>query len=61
FIWYAIIKALVFAFIITSLSSYYGYTARGGALDVGRASTKAVVNSNILILFMDLILSKLLL
>ncbi|MBR6018078.1 MAG: ABC transporter permease [Paludibacteraceae bacterium] len=61
FIWYSIIKSLVFAFIITSLSSYYGYTVRGGALDVGRASTKAVVNSNILILFMDLILSKLLL
>ena len=61
FVWYAIIKALVFAFVITSLSSYYGYFARGGALDVGRASTNAVVNSNIMILFLDLILSKLLL
>ena len=61
FIWYAIIKALVFAFVITSMASYYGYYARGGALDVGRASTNAVVNSNIMILFLDLILSKLLL
>ena len=61
FIWYAIIKALVFAFVITSMSSYYGYYAKGGALDVGRASTNAVVNSNIMILFLDLILSKLLL
>ena len=61
FVWYAIIKALVFAFVITSMASYYGYYARGGALDVGRASTNAVVNSNIMILFLDLILSKLLL
>lgn len=61
FVWYTIIKALVFAYIITSLSAYYGYYARGGALEVGRASTKAVVNANILILFSDLILSKLLL
>ena len=61
FITYAIIKALVFAFVITSMASYYGYNARGGALDVGKASTNAVVNSNIMILFLDLILSKLLL
>lgn len=61
FVWYGIIKALVFAFIISSLSSYYGYYAHGGALDVGRASTNAVVNSNILILFGDLLLTKLLL
>ena len=61
FVWYGIIKSIVFAFIITSLSSYYGYYARGGALDVGRASTNAVVNSNIIILFSDLLLTKLLL
>ena len=61
FVWYGIIKSLVFAFVITSMSSYYGYFVRGGALDVGRASTNAVVNSNIMILFLDLILSKLLL
>lgn len=58
---YAIIKSIVFAFIITSLSSYYGYYAYGGAIEVGRASTNAVVNSNILILFGDLILTKLML
>lgn len=61
YVWYGIIKSLVFAFIITSFSSYYGYYAYGGALDVGRASTSAVVNSNILILFADLLLTKLLL
>ena len=54
-------RYLVFAFVITSMSSYYGYYARGGALDVGKASTNAVVRSNIMILFLDLILSKLLL
>ena len=59
--WYGIIKALVFAFIITSMSSYYGYNVRGGALEVGKASTNAVVNSSITILFADLLLTKLLL
>ncbi len=61
YVWYGIIKSLVFGFIITSCSSYYGYYAYGGALDVGKASTNAVVNSNILILFADLLLTKLLL
>lgn len=61
YVWYGIIKSLVFGFIITSCSSYYGYYAYGGALDVGKASTSAVVNSNILILFADLLLTKLLL
>jgi len=61
FVWYGIIKSLFFAFIIASLSSYYGYTVHGGALEVGKASTNAVVNSNIAILLLDLVLSRLLL
>ena len=61
YVTYGIIKSVVFAFIITSLSSYYGYFAHGGALDVGKASTNAVVNSNVVILFTDLVLTKLLL
>ena len=61
YVWYGIIKSLFFAFVIASLSSYYGYTAHGGALEVGKASTNAVVNSNILILLLDLVLSRLLL
>jgi phospholipid/cholesterol/gamma-HCH transport system permease protein len=61
FVWYGIIKSLVFAFIITSMSSYYGYNVKGGALEVGRASTNTVVNSSIVILFADLLLTKLLL
>ena len=61
FVFYGLIKSLVFAFLITSIASYYGYTVRGGAVDVGRASTNAVVRSSIIILFADLILTKLLL
>lgn len=61
FVWYGIIKSLFFAYVITSLSAYYGYMVRGGALEVGRASTNAVVNSNIIILLLDLVLSRLLL
>ncbi|PVX50902.1 phospholipid/cholesterol/gamma-HCH transport system permease protein [Balneicella halophila] len=61
FIVYSEIKMVVFAFIITSLASYYGYTVRGGSLEVGRASTKAVVNSSILILISNLVLTQILL
>ena len=61
FVWYGIIKSLFFAYVITSLSSYSGYTVHGGALEAGRASTNAVVNSNIIILLLDLVLSRLLL
>jgi phospholipid/cholesterol/gamma-HCH transport system permease protein len=61
YVYYSIIKSVVFAFIITSVSSYYGYYAYGGALDVGKASTNAVVNSSIIILLMDVILTKLML
>jgi phospholipid/cholesterol/gamma-HCH transport system permease protein len=61
YVFYSIIKSVVFAFIISSVASYYGYYAYGGALDVGKASTNAVVNSSILILIFDLILTKLLL
>ncbi len=61
YVWYALIKTAVFAFIISSVASYYGYYAYGGALEVGKASTKAVVNSSILILITNLVLTDLLL
>lgn len=61
YVWYSLIKSLVFSIIITSVSSFFGYYVSGGALDVGKASTRAVVNSSILILFFDVILTKLLL
>lgn len=58
---YALIKTVVFAFLIVTVSSYHGYRISGGALEVGRASTKAVVYSSILIIIFNLILTQLLL
>ncbi|MCD4746346.1 MAG: ABC transporter permease [Bacteroidales bacterium] len=60
-VFYALIKTVFFAFIITSVSGYQGYDTKGGALEVGRASTKAVVWSSILIILFNLILTQLLL
>ncbi len=61
YVWYGIIKSFVFAFIIASVASYCGYYVKGGALEVGKSSTNAVVTSSILILLFDVILTKLLL
>ena len=60
FVWMSIIKSLVFAFIIASVSSFCGYTVEGGSIEVGKASTAAVVSSSVLILFSDIFLTKLL-
>lgn len=61
YVTYAIIKTLIFAFIITSISAYQGYYVEGGSLEVGRASTKAVVYSSVTLLFFNVILTQLLL
>ncbi|MBQ5403241.1 MAG: ABC transporter permease [Bacteroidales bacterium] len=61
YVTYSLIKSLFFAFIIASVSSYHGYYAGGGALEVGKASTHAVVHSSIIVLLFNLILTKLLL
>lgn len=60
-IFYALIKTSFFAYIITSVSGFYGYYTHGGALEVGRSSTKGVVLSSILIILADLVLTQLLL
>jgi phospholipid/cholesterol/gamma-HCH transport system permease protein len=60
-VWFALVKAYTFAFIISSVSSFYGYNVKGGALEIGRASTTAVITSCILILFADYILASFLL
>ena len=60
FFWMGVIKSLFFAFIISSVSSFFGYTVEGGSIDVGKASTNAVVSSSMLILFSDLFLTRLL-
>ena len=58
---YAIIKCITFAFIITSISGYQGFYAKGGSLEVGQSSTRAVVFSSIVIVLFNLVLTKLLL
>lgn len=59
YIWYAILKSIIFAFIIASIAAYFGFYAKGGSLDVGKASTNAVVISSILILVSDLLITNL--
>ena len=61
YITYTLVKVLFFAFIITSVPAYHGYYASGGALEVGKSSTLAVVYSSILILLFNVILTQLLL
>ena len=58
---FALIKAYVFAFIVSSISSYQGYYTSGGALEVGKSSTNAVTNSCIAILIADYLLAQILL
>lgn len=58
---FALVKSVVFAFLISSISSFKGYFTKGGALEVGKASTSAVTASCIAILFADYLLAQLLL
>lgn len=58
---FALIKAYTFSFIISSIPAYFGYYVNGGALEIGRNSTKSVVVSCVMILFADYILAQLLL
>ena len=60
YIWCGFIKSLFFAFLIASVSAYFGYTVEGGSIAVGKASTNSVVSSSVLILFSDLLLTQLL-
>ena len=60
FIWMSIIKSQFFAFIISSVPAFCGYTVEGGSVNVGKASTDAVVSSSVLILFSDVFLTQLL-
>lgn len=60
-VFFALVKAYTFAFLLSSIPAYYGYYVEGGALEIGRASTRSVVISCIMILFADYVLSALLL
>lgn len=61
YITYSLVKTAVFSFIISSISSFYGYYAKGGSLGVGRSSTKAIVTASALILILNLILTRIML
>ncbi|MDD2491559.1 MAG: ABC transporter permease [Bacteroidales bacterium] len=61
YIFYSMIKMSVFSFIITSISSFYGYNASGGSLGVGKSSTKAIVVSSVMILVANLVITQLML
>ncbi len=56
-----LIKSIVFAFLLTSISCYQGYYVKGGALAIGDASTRAVVYSSIMILIADYLIAQVLL
>ncbi|KOH46252.1 MlaE family ABC transporter permease [Sunxiuqinia dokdonensis] len=60
YVTFSMIKTLFFGFLVASVPAYFGYFVDGGAFEVGAASTRAVVNTNILILVFDLILTQLL-
>ncbi|WP_375562067.1 MlaE family ABC transporter permease [Bernardetia sp. OM2101] len=57
---FMLIKSVVFAFLVTTISAYKGYYTRGGALEVGESSTKAVTTSCIAILLADYLLAQML-
>lgn len=61
YVTYSFIKTAVFSFIISSISAFYGYYAKGGSLGVGRSSTRAIVIASALILISNLVLTKILL
>ncbi len=60
-IYYSLTKTIVFAFIITSVAAYQGYYTKGGALEVGKASTRSVVYNSILILIANLVITEIML
>ncbi len=61
FVFYALVKTLVFSFVIATVSSYHGYTVQGGSLEVGQASTKAVTYSSILMLILNYVITQIML
>lgn len=61
YVTYALIKTVVFAFIITTVSAYYGYYVKGGAVEVGQSSTRAVVASSLIIILANYILTQIIL
>ena len=61
YVTYALVKSVIFAFIITTVSSYHGYFVEGGSIEVGKSSTRAVVYSSVVILLFNVLLTQLML
>lgn len=61
FIWYSLIKTFVFAFLIVTISAFYGFFVKGGAIEVGVNATRAVVSSSVAIIIANYVLTQLLL
>jgi phospholipid/cholesterol/gamma-HCH transport system permease protein len=61
YVTYALIKTVVFAFLISSISAYFGYTVKGGAVEVGEASTRAVVASSVALIIANYLLTDIML
>jgi phospholipid/cholesterol/gamma-HCH transport system permease protein len=61
YIFYSCFKMSLFCFMISSISAYKGYFAKGGSMGVGRSSTSAIIVTSILILLMDLVVTQLML
>lgn len=61
FIYYAFVKTVVFAFIIATIPAYFGYFVKGGSLEVGRASTQAVVWTMVFIIISELLITQMML
>ena len=58
YIWYAFLKTAVFAFLIATIPAFFGYKVSGGSLEVGRASTQAVVWTIVTIIIANLVLTQ---
>lgn len=58
---YSMIKSVFYAFIISSVASFFGYNLKGGSLEVGKVSMNAIVISSILILLADVVLTQIML
>jgi len=61
YITYSVIKSVFYAFLIASIASYNGYSVKGGSLEVGKASTNAVVTSSVMILMSDVVMTHIML
>ena len=60
-VYYSLIKTFVFAFVIGSVASFHGYKIEGGALELGKASTDAVVASSFIVLILNLVITQIML